>query len=206
MRLNNPARYRKTQSCSRGTPCRQPARPEKLVEDTLAQLRRYTRPFVFNCDLQHLRSQSARGHFDLSRGRRILRGVVDQAIENLRDSPRVHAKGWEFLFNPKFDLMPASQRLRAIKRGGDDFFNRAPTPSKIELAGLDPRKLEQAFNETIQAIRFLVNHLEHLAPAFAVERRRIVSVRSQLVEQSRDRRFYRSQRRSNVVGHRVQQR
>jgi hypothetical protein len=99
------------------------------------------------------------------------------------------------------------ERLGAREGRSEHLIDRPPPQTQTQLARLDAGQLDETFDEAVETVALLVDHLQHLAPRLRAERDRlpVVSLPAQLVEERRDRRLDGRERRAYVVRDGVEQ-
>src|SRR6266481_406969 len=103
--------------------------------------------------------------------------------------------------------MSARARLSTLHGGHNDFPQRTPLASQLHFSSLDACEFHQTFDEAIEPVSLFIDNLKHLLPSLFTKRRRLRAIlrRKLIVKQSRDRGFDRSQRRTQIMSHGVEQ-
>ncbi len=126
--------------------------PDEWLEDALAHLRRHPRAVVADRDA-HLAVGRPVGHHDLRAGRRVLRRVLEQQLEHLRQARRIaecHAAAGCVALEP----MAAQQRCQAGQHLVDD----RPDIEALDLDRQKPIRADRLQDRVDQVVE-----PEHLA-------------------------------------------
>ena len=145
----------------------------------------------------------ARGADANARARRgILAGVVDEDVDGFGHRRRIDRDVRQIGIDLDPDNVIARDRVGAHQAGADDLVNRCHAePRQRRRVGLVGRG--QPLDEAVQAIRFLIDHLEQLAAALVGQLGHAELARP---EHRRHGRLNRRERRAEIVGQRVEQR
>ena len=122
MRLDDALRDGESHAGSRGTARARVAvahGAEKFVEDSLAKVQGDALPFVFDGEKDCVACAAPCRDADGRALRRVLRGVINQRVDDLRDRARVNAHDGQFVFERDCDRVLARERRGALQSGRD---------------------------------------------------------------------------------------
>ena len=158
-----------------------------------------------NRDLPRVRRRTRATRISVS-CRRVLAGVVEQDVDHFRDRRGIDRQRRQPIRH--VDAARGDSRVTVPARAtprADHVRDVGAAAQASRLRAVGALGGGEPFDEAIQSIRFLVDHLQQLAAALARQSGRPAS-RLSVADQRRDRRLDRGERRPQVVRQRIEQR
>ena len=154
----------------RGSCDSRPGHAEELFEHPLAQIRRNARALVGHVELARAVRRHARAESVIVRARRrVFAGVVEQDVDHLGDRRRRRPTGGGSP-SASVDHRRDDRGSRVSARcqpGADDVVAHRRRADAAAAPRSARSGVRQPFDEAVQPIRFLVDHLQQLAPVVA---------------------------------------